>query len=287
MNDSHSDLRALLEALEVERTLLHSAKIEAGAKFAALGLALRAVEDHPNRAAYGNGGIFAAKDFGAEHVLPLIGFAALPWPSAIARIGTMSVDQNDCVLSVIRKVCEQEAALEQSGLGWLGEALLLRNGKVPPFWFKRPKLGLGQTAKFYGLKHDDAAAHRGVYALGIETMSQVFGLASTGGSELSFGALLPVVIARGGRRLQQIGADALHADAEARYWARKRSFAEHEAVTPGRQWRDKPPLSRQGHLAVTTAQKLGIQVPAVRTRGDAADWLEAHNANLRFRGDAK
>ncbi|WP_419826440.1 hypothetical protein [Sphingomonas sp.] len=56
-------------------------------------------------------------------------------------------------------------------------------------------------------------------------------------------------------------------------------FAEFGLLNSGR-W--KPPLSHQGHLAVTTARALNITLPAARTRGHAANWLDDHDANLRF-----
>jgi len=286
MNDEQPELAHLLEAFNLELTQLNAIRIDAANQIGKFDRALKAVKYHPNYPAYVHGGILADKRFGSEHVLAYIGFAALPWSLAVARIAcaTNSSSDSNCIIDAIRLICEQDASLESAGLAWCGDRRLLQNCKAPAIWFQRPKLGLGQPAKAYGFKPEDAPGHRGIYEIGIDAMTEAFAHASEGMLELGFGALLPVVITQGGQRLQEIGAAALHADAEARYWERKHSFASRQAATSNRQWRGKPPTSRQGHLAVTTAQKLGIQVPAERNRGDAADWLEAHNANLRFWG---
>lgn len=248
--------------------------------------AARAVEPHPNATAYANGGVLAAKGFGARHVLPFIGLTSLAWQAVLSRIEAVQALEPDCTLTCIRKVCEQDATLEALGLAWCEGNGLLRSGQVPAKWRARPKLGLGQPAKFHGLTRDDASAHRAIFALGFNAMHEAFARAS-GGSTISFSAMLPIVIAQGGKALHDLGVAAVHGDAAARYRRRSRSFAAHQAATDNRDWRLKPPLSRQGHLAITTARQLHVELPAERTRGGAADWLDAHGANLRFRGEER
>lgn len=55
--------------------------------------------------------------------------------------------------------------LEVIGLAWYDQAGLLKRGAINGFWIKRPKLGLGQPAMAAGLEPEQAAAHRGLYAL--------------------------------------------------------------------------------------------------------------------------
>lgn len=286
MPDTPPDDASLLAAIEEEFANLNLARSQAQAQFAALGEALKIVDHHPNYTAYVHGGLLADKGFGADHVLAHAGFAALPWCEAIGRIETIG-DAPHCLLTRIRLICESDATLEQVGLAWCSESGLLRKGKVDALWMKRPKLGLGQPAKAAGLTPKDAAAHRGIYALGLSLMAHTFTSAAGGREGVCFGALVPVIIAQGSHHLHDLGAAALHADAESRYREDGRRFAAHQAATSDRRWRDKPPRSRQGHLAVSTAREKGIDLPSQRKRGNAATWLEGHDANLRFNGDKK
>ena len=244
-----------------------------------------AAECHPNYVAYQCGGVLTGRKFAAAHVPAWIGFNALPIEQAFERITEQSTASCGCILSSIRKVCESEPELETAGLNWCGEHGLLRNGKLKPFWLKNPKLGLGQPAKTYGLKPGQAEAFRGVFELSPAEMLDAFSFAARSGGDRSFGSVLPAVIAQDCGHLQKLGAAALHADAEQRYRDLQRSFAAHEAETSNTSWRSKPPRSRQGHLAVTTASAKCVAVPSARTRGEAAEWLDQHGANLRFNGD--
>ncbi len=286
MSDTPPDDASLLAAIEEELANLDLARSQAQSQFAELGEALKIVDHHPNYTAYVHGGLLADKGFGADHVLAHAGFAALPWREAVGRIETIG-DAPHCSLARIRLICEQDASLEQVGLAWCEGSGLLRKGKVSALWMKRPKLGLGQPAKASGLTPEDAAAHRGIYALEGAIMARAFASVAGGRDDASFGDLLPAVIAQGSDHLHDLGAAALHADAEARYRDDSRRFAAHQAATTDRGWRGKPPRSRQGHLAVSTAREKGIDLPSERKRGDAATWLKGHNANLRFNGDKK
>lgn len=250
MSDTPPDDASLLATIEEECARLDLTRSQAHARFAELGEVLKSVEHHPNYVAYQHGGLFAGKDFGADHVLAHAGFAALPWREAIDRIENIG-DASHCSLTRIRLICESDAALERIGLAWCTELDLLRKGKVDALWMKRPKLGLGQPAKAAGLMPEDAAAHRGIYVLEGAAVAQAFASAAGRQDDTSFGALLPAVIAQGGHHLHVLGAAALHTDAEARYREDGRRFAAHQAATTERGWRGKPPRSRQGHLAVS------------------------------------
>lgn len=252
--------------------------VELDAEFASLGY-------HPNYPAYVHGGMLVDKGFGSAHILAVAGFYDLDWREALDRLDDAPADPGDdpaCLLVRLRHACEADAMLEVAGFAWCKQSHLLKRGAINGYWLKRPKLGLGQPAKAFGLKPEHAAAHRGLFALSTATLKRGFESAAANLSDQRFGAVVPAVIDMGGQRLGRIGAAALHDDAETRYREDCRRFAEHQAATPDRRWRGKPPLSRQGHLAITTARAKNIAVPAERTRGHAAAWLKDHDANIRF-----
>ena len=281
-SDIPTDPLALVAAIDHELAAERETALgrirELGAEQVALGY-------HPNHPAYVHGGIFADKGFGPPHMLAVAGFHASEWREALGRLANAPVDPTDdpaCLLTRLRHACEADAMLEVFGLAWCDQAGLLKRGSINGFWIKRPKLGLGQWAKAAGLGPEHAPAHRGLYALSIATLTRGFETAAADRSDQRFGALLPAMIEAGGQRLARIGAEALHRDAEARYLDDCRSFAAHQVATPDRRWRWKPPLSRQGHLAVTTARAKEVAMPRERTRGHAANWLSDHDANIRF-----
>lgn len=236
---------------------------------------------HPNHAAYVPGGMLAAHGFGAGHILGVAGFHALHWHEALARLNASDDGAGD-LLARLRLACEADPMLEVAGQAMLAGFDLLKHGDLDPFWLRRPKLGLGQAAKAFGLEPAHADAHRGLYALDWAVLRRGCEKVAAGQDGQRFGALLLPLIETGGERLAAIGAKAFHADAEARYREDCRRFEEHQRANPSRRWRWKPPLSRQGHLAVTTSRALEIPLPAARTRGHAANWLDDHDANLRF-----
>ncbi|MGY2735044.1 hypothetical protein [Sphingomonas sp. UYP23] len=242
---------------------------------------------HPHYAGYIMGGMLLERGFSAEHILAVLGVNALGWRDVLPRLTDAVVadgDDDADLLLRLRAVCEADPMLEIAGEVLAGELDLLKHGRIDPFWLKRPKFGLGQTALAFGLKPHHAKGHRGLYALPLEVLHRGFENAAPNQQDQRFGAMLVPVIEAGGKRLARIGAAALHRDAEARYHDDSARFAAHQRVHPDRRWRWKPPLSRQGHLAVTTAQTLDIDLPAALTRGHAANWLGDHDANLRFTG---
>lgn len=244
-----------------------------------------ALGHHPHYPGYIAGGMFFERGFGAGHIFALLGVHALDWRGVLARFADAPVDKADDVadlLSVLRSLCEADPMLEVTGERLASEHDLLKHGSIDPFWLKRPTFGLGQAALLFGLEPHHAAGHRGLYALPVAVLRRGFESAAVNQRDDRFGALLVPVIEAGGERLARIGAAAFHRDAEARYRADCAAFAAHQRDNPDRRWRWKPPLSRQGHLAVTTAHALDIDLPTARTRGHAANWLGDHDANLRF-----
>ncbi|PZO81008.1 MAG: hypothetical protein DI632_00045 [Sphingomonas hengshuiensis] len=225
------------------------------------------------------------RGMGFAHILAHAGFYRLAYGEAITRLAEARDETDaDCLIVALAYVCETDPLLEVAGLAWLDGHDLLKRGGLDPFWHKRPKLGLGQPAKLHGLTAADADAHRGLYTFSPAQLRHRFDAVSDQSSD-TFGALLPSVIGAGGTELSATGAAATEQDAADRYWAKSASFAEHQRTNGDRRWRWKPPLSRQGHHARTIAELKEVAMPAERTRGHAANWLDDNGANPRFRKD--
>lgn len=286
-DDIPDDFEALISAInhEIERATADSN--DAPARIVLLDAEQAALGHHPNTIAYAHGGVAALRDMGSSHILAHAGLYRLPYGDAIARLGDARDDgDDDCLIAALRRVCESEPLLEIAGLAWLDEHGLLKRGGIDPFWIKRPKLGLGQPAKLHGLTVADTAAHRGLYTFAPSELRGRFDAVAAVSAD-TFGDLIPAVIAAGGAELVAIGKAASEADAAERYWAKCASFAAHQRAHGDRRWRWKPPLSRQGHHARTIAELKEFAMPAERTRGHAATWLDDNGANPRFREDQR
>lgn len=240
---------------------------------------------HPHYPAYIMGGMLVEHGFGAGHIAAVLGVHALDWRAVLERMAaTPPVHKADEIdlLPRLRNACETDPMLEVTGERLAAELGLLDYDRIDPFWLKRPKFGLGQAALAFGIEPEHANGHRGLYALPVDVLKRGCERVGAGQADQRFGAMLVPLIETGGERLARIGANAFHHDAETRYQRDCARFAAHQRKNPDRRWRWKPPLSRQGHLAVTTARALGVEMPAERTRGHAANWLGDHDANLRF-----
>lgn len=261
------------------------ARETAAAEIMALDAEQVALGHHPHYAGYVAGGMLNERGFGAGHILAVLGVHALDWRDILDRLADARVDDDADpadLLPRLRSMCEADPMLEVAGERLAADLGLLQQGRIDPFWLKRPKFGLGQAAMAFGVEPHHADGHRGLYALPLAVLHRGFERAAAGQDDQRFGALLVPVIQTGGERLARIGVAAFHRDAEARYHEDCARFAAHQQANPDRRWRWKPPLSRQGHLAITTSRALGVDLPAERTRGHAANWLGDHDANLRF-----
>ncbi len=284
-DDVPDDYEVLLAALNGEIASAQAVVSASRVQFAALDQDQKKLGRHPHHAVYRHGGIAAVRDMGVAHILAQAGFYCLPHRAAIARLAeARDASQDDCLIIALKSVCESDAALEITGHAWFDQQGLLKGGALDPFWKKKPKLGLGYPATSHGLDAEQAIAHRGLYRLTPSELRDRFTNVARS-AEQTFGDLLPAVIAAGGAALAEIGAAATGADAAERYWADCASFAAHQRATDDRRWRWKPALSRQGHHARTIAELKKMELPAARTRGHAATWLDDHGANPRFRED--
>ena len=282
-DDVPEDYQTLLAAIDLEIASARATLASSHAEIAALNDEQKALGKHPHYAIYRHGGIGAARDMGISHILPHAGIYRLPHGEAIAKLKqARDVSGEDCLISALKQTCESDAMLEIAGHAWFDEQGLLKRGTLDPFWLKRPKLGLGYPARLHGLAAEDADAHRGLYTLTPSELLERFADVACSAAD-TFGDLLPAVVAAGGADLATTGTAAAEADAAERYWAKSASFAAHQRATGDRRWRWKPPLSRQGHHARTIAELNDVAMPAERTRGHAANWLDENGANPRFR----
>jgi hypothetical protein len=71
------------------------------------------------------------------------------------------------------------------------------------------------------------------------------------------------------------------------YADRCETFATREAASEDRSWREAPVTHPQRWTMFDTAVALGIALPTCRTCGEAADWLEANGAILKYRQGGK
>ena len=287
MQDCPESDEALVALIEAELSDLDAVKAAEMSRLGALDEAQAALGHHPNHHAYAHGGLVAVREMGAAHILAHAGFYRLAHGEAMARLAAAREDGgDDCLITALRIVCESDPLLEVAGLDWLGKQGLLKRGAVDRFWLRRPLLGLGQPARLHGLEARHLQGHRGLYTLDSAALAARVGAVAAGPDD-SFGDRLLAVVEAGGAALAALGAAAIEQDARDRYEADCVRFADHQRRRGGRRWRWKPALSRQGHLAVTTSHVRDVPLPAERTRGHAANWLEDHGANPRFREDPR
>lgn len=284
-DDVPEDYSTLVAAIDRELCLAHASKAEEQARIAALAEEQSGLGHHPHYAIYRHGGIAAVRNMGVAHVLAHAGFYRLPHGEAIERLAeAREMVDHDCLIVALKLVCESDPLLEEAGLAWFDQHGFLKRGRIDPFWTNRPKLPLGYPARLHGLDAADVDAHRGLFTLTPHDLHARFN-GSAGSSDDTFGDLLLAVITAGGAELATIGAAASEADAADRYWSKCANFAAHQRASGDRRWRWKPPLSRQGHHARTIAELTDVAMPEERTRGHAANWLDDHGANPRFRND--
>lgn len=268
--DDDADERRLQAEIDEELAALGRARAIAVAEIARLTAEQATLGCHPNHICYLYGGTYASRGMTAVNILPLTGFYRLPVGEALDRLTSVvtSDGQGDDLLAAVRTVCMSDYGLERAGFDWLTDQGLTNGKTVDRYWITKPKLGLGQPARLHGLTRKQHHGHRGLYALTLDDLRDRFGRAGDGAQGRTYGELMPSII-----------------DARARYDEDGRRFAAHQRATDRRDWRGKPPLRAQGFLALRTAAARDLGMPASRTRGDAADWLDGNGANVRFRED--
>jgi hypothetical protein len=136
-----------------------------------------------------------------------------------------------------------------------------------------------------GLSHDDANAH---YGLVHSTLDDFLRLAHgiAGWQHMPMLSLIVTIIQRNQTDLTNRGAVQQWSQRKQAYDADCAAWSE-ARDSVGLDWRELPMTAPQRFLIADTAQILTIEVPEDMKRGQAADWLEANEANVlrRFMGE--
>ena len=270
---SPEDIDAALAAIDEELTHI-DALLEASDN----GLAITC---HPHHHWWTAGGLAVASGLNAADILGMAGLLAQPWPSFCTRLA-----QAGGAAFLLRRmpaaIAGDRAILEGAGVALLQEHGLLAGTALPPRWQAAPKFGLGAPFVACGFTAADRDAWEGVWMLPLFDL-EARGNAVAGGPLFpEAGMVLATLVTRARAELGARGAQARHLRARAAYYDDRARFAAWQADHPDHCWPTRLANARQGHLARTTAASLGVSLPALVRRGDAATWLDAHDANLRF-----
>ncbi|MBB5696980.1 hypothetical protein [Sphingomonas yantingensis] len=146
------------------------------------------------------------------------------------------------------------------------------------------KIALGGVLVNHGLSAIDADALAGLLAFWADQVwSDMDELIDTEPS-VSFGQAIVMMIDRHDRDLSARGLyetwrrRLVAYDADRAEW-----LARNEEYRLEGAWREEGMTRNQRWLIRVTCRLRGIDVPGHLSRGDAADWLEAHGANLNYR----
>ena len=146
------------------------------------------------------------------------------------------------------------------------------------------KIALGGVLANHGLSAIDADALAGLLAFRAD---QVFGAIDeliSADPSLSFGQAIVTMIDRNGRDMSARGQYETWVRRLAAYDEdRNEWLARDEEFQLDGAWRTEGMTRGQRWLIRVTCRLRGIDLPGQLSRGDAADWLEAHGANLNYR----
>lgn len=242
---------------------------------------------HPNRSRYALGGLAVAVGIRVEDAAALAGLLAVSFADAAAWIEEAAdATQARYALRVMHAAIERHRTdCETAGQ----RIILARNDSAePPLGRSTEDVArfvLGSQFYQFGLRYTHAHALAGLFALGAPAMLKR--LANVPGRRRTLGGRLLPALREGFAHLDRLGRTSSFNRGAAAYRDRCRRFAEREAASDDRSWRDAPPTRRQRWTILDTAIALGLQPPAPTTCGEAADWLEAHGAILKYRKDER
>lgn len=142
------------------------------------------------------------------------------------------------------------------------------------------KFTVGGALYAFGFRRQDADALTGILSMSV---SEVIALFTARADSATFAHALQAVFALRGPSLKDRG----RAVALGRRWVAYReelaSWREVESDIRARgSWREKSMSEGQRHLVRVTAVLLDLPIPVEMNRGEAADWLDRHGANLSY-----
>lgn len=242
---------------------------------------------HPNRSRYALGGVVAAAGMDGDHVLGFAGLLAAPFLDASRWLADAQDGSDErYAWRVARDAIERhQAACEEVGR----RMVAARQDRLPRGRASdgpdAVKYALGMPLFGYGLRYTHAAALAGLGTLGMRAMLDR--LAAVPGRRRTLGGRLLPALRPGFAELYRRGGRSAFKRGAAAYADRCETFATREAASKDRSWREAPITRRQRWTMLDTAVALGIASPTCRTRGEAADWLEANGAILKYRQGGK
>ena len=136
-----------------------------------------------------------------------------------------------------------------------------------------------------GVPASDVDAWRGLLSCSPALLDRLARGAGLHGGGKPLLIMLPDLIAIYREALTRRGLRALHRRRRDRYLADCASWAATPDSVKQGAWRSKRMTKGQRYEIIRTCQRLCIDPPGPLTRGNAADWLEAHGANLNYRGE--
>ena len=242
---------------------------------------------HPNRSRFALGGVVMAVGMNGDHVLGLAGLLAAPFADACRWL---AVAQDALGERYAWRVARYAIERHQAACDEIGRRMVAARQDMTPRGRASDgpdavKYALGVPLYGYGLRYTHAAALPGLGTLGMPAMIER--LASVPGRHRTLGGRLLLALEPGFAELDRRGRRSAFNRGAVAYADRCETFATREAVSEDCSWRAAPVTRRQRWTMVDTAIVLGIALPTCRTCGEAADWLEANGAILKYRQGGK
>ncbi|MCW2364611.1 hypothetical protein M2341_000058 [Sphingobium sp. B7D2B] len=242
-----------------------------------------AVGCHPNHHKFALGGVLAGAGLRVADIALVHWWLTQPWTEALSLIrDDASPQQPAYLLRRLSQLSFLRPSAAVHGMEYLHDHGLLVDGRLPENWLREGgKFGLGLPLAKAGLRAEDRHAFAGLWTIGFEALADLMSAIAASKQDRLVDLLRPLLDAHHDR-LASRGKQSTYLRARARYLANCESFAAYDGQDQLKRWRDLPPTSGQGFLATATARALSVDQPDFLTRGDAADWLFKHGANLRF-----
>jgi hypothetical protein len=240
------------------------------------------VDWHPHYHWWTSGALAVATGLTADDILAMAGLLTMPWPdynALLRRVGGSGY----LMRRWATMIASNRAAFETAGKNILLKRGMLIREDVPARWRAEPKFGCGAVFVAHGFDAADRDAWSGLWTLNLRTFEQRCSAAANGRRTVAIGTLLAKIVADDRAALAQRGARSAFLRAQAAYQDDCLRFARWQAEHPDHPWPSRIANARQGYLTRSTAKALEIAAPVLVGRGEAAAWLNSHDANVRFR----
>lgn len=271
------EIDRVIDALDIEITTCSE-------RIAGLAEEQAQLAPHPHHDWFTAGGLAVACGLVSNDIAPLVGWLDQPWTVVCADMRAAAVDGGSRFLMKHWPIIldTDRTRLANRGLALLRARGQLVDGDLPARWNKHRKFGLGAPFVAVGFRAAMRDAWAGLWTLTIDTLERRCRLAAGADERQRFGSLLLTMVESDAERLSHRGARSTFLRAQAAYHADCARFADWAAAHPDESWRSKLAKARQGYLVRSTASYRNHSAPSLTGRGEAADWLDRHGANVRF-----